>query len=169
MADSLKNYIGAIEATLQAALCLRNFPSQVVERHNKPEVEANMSKELILNPIVIARDTTQQCLIEPSINSIRVSIRIKQNDSLESVLVDKFTRALALRADDFIVLRRKPVEGYNISFLITNFHLELMKKDELVAFIIHFMKEIDAEIATMKLNVNARAAVVANVYLQQFF
>jgi len=128
-----------------------------------------MSKELILNPILIARDDKQQCLIEPSINSIRVSIKIKQNDNLEAVLVEKFSRALAMRAEEFIVLRRKPVEGYNISFLITNFHLENMKKDELIAFIIHFMKEIDAEISTMKLNVNARAAVVANVYLQQFF
>ncbi len=128
-----------------------------------------MSKELILNPILIARDDKQQCLIEPSINSIRVSIKIKQNDNLEAVLVEKFSRARAMRAEEFIVLRRKPVEGYNISFLITNFHLENMKKDELIAFIIHFMKEIDAEISTMKLNVNARAAVVANVYLQQFF
>jgi len=27
--------------TLDAALCLRNFPSQTVERHNKPEVRRN--------------------------------------------------------------------------------------------------------------------------------
>lgn len=25
---------------MEAALCLENFPSQIVERHNKPEVEA---------------------------------------------------------------------------------------------------------------------------------
>lgn len=39
-ADSAKTYFNAIEATLNAALCVRNFPSQVVERHNKPEIEA---------------------------------------------------------------------------------------------------------------------------------
>jgi len=34
-----KPYLDAIRATLQAAFCIENFESQVVERHNKPEVE----------------------------------------------------------------------------------------------------------------------------------
>ena len=33
-------YLKAIRVTLDAALSIRNFASQVVERHNKPEVEA---------------------------------------------------------------------------------------------------------------------------------
>lgn len=127
-----------------------------------------MSKELLLQPLVIARDTDQQCLIEPSVNSIRVSLKIKQADELEKILVDKFSRFLALRADDFIILRRSPVSGYNISFLITNQQLETLVRTELVNFVLHFMKEIDAEISRMKLNVNARARVVATVFLQQF-
>jgi hypothetical protein len=32
--------LNAVRATLTAAMCLENFPSQVVERHNKPEIEA---------------------------------------------------------------------------------------------------------------------------------
>jgi actin related protein 2/3 complex subunit 4 len=39
-ANTLKPYLGAVRSTLTAALCLENFSSQVVERHNKPEVEA---------------------------------------------------------------------------------------------------------------------------------
>lgn len=35
----LKPYLDAVHKTLQAAACIRNFPSQIVERHNKPEVE----------------------------------------------------------------------------------------------------------------------------------
>lgn len=128
-----------------------------------------MSKELLLNPVTIARDANQQVLIEPSINSTRISIKIKQIDNLETVLVDRFTRALMLRAEDFMILRRKPVEGYSISFLITHQHMETYKKAELVEFFTHFLKEIDAEVSTMKLNVNARASVVAGVYLTQFF
>ena len=58
-------------------MCLRNFPSQLVERHNKPEIETRGSKELLLNPIKISRNENEQCLIEPSVNSIRVSICIK--------------------------------------------------------------------------------------------
>lgn len=36
---TLRPYLNAVRATLQAAVCLENFSSQVVERHNKPEVE----------------------------------------------------------------------------------------------------------------------------------
>lgn len=49
-------------------------------------------------------------LIEPSINSIRVSIKIKQADEIEHILVHKFTRFLTQRAEAFFILRRKPVK-----------------------------------------------------------
>jgi len=168
MAQTLAGYLKAIKVTLEAALCLRNFASQVVERHNKPEVEARMNKELLLQPVVIARNQSERCLIEGSINSIRVSIKIKQSDEMDAVLVDRFSRFLAQRAEDFLILRRAPIPEYNISFLITNFHTEDLKKKALVDFIIYFMKEIDSEISAMKLAVNARARVVANTFLTQF-
>ena len=49
-----------------------------VERHNKPEIEVKESPELLLNPVIISRNEKERVLIEPSINSIRVSIAIKQ-------------------------------------------------------------------------------------------
>merc|ERR1712194_76854 len=153
--------------TLNAALCLRSFASQVVERHNKPEVEARMNKELLLQPMVIARNEKEKCMIEGSINSMRISICIKQSDEMENILVDKFSRFLAQRAEEFIILRRKPVDGYDVSFLITNFHTETMLKNKLVDFIVHFMQEIDSEISNMKLDVNSRARVVASTFLSQ--
>lgn len=168
MAQTLQPYLKAIRTTLESALCLRNFASQVVERHNKPEVEARMNKELLLNPVVISRNDKEKTLIEGSINSIRVSICVKQLDELEHVLVDKFSRFLAQRAEDFFILRRKPVEGYDISFLITNFHTEELWKHKLVDFIMHFMAEIDKEISFMKLNVSSRARIVASTYLKEF-
>lgn len=36
---TLRPYLSAVRHTLSAAMCLQNFNSQVVERHNKPEVE----------------------------------------------------------------------------------------------------------------------------------
>lgn len=45
-------------------------------------------------------------------------------------------------------------QGYDISFLITNFHTEAMLKHKLVDFIIHFMEEVDKEISEMKLFVS---------------
>lgn len=57
-------------------------------------------------------------------------------------------------------------QGYDISFLITNFHTEQMYKHKLVDFVIHFMEEIDKEISEMKLSVNARARIVAEEFLK---
>lgn len=42
-------------------------------------------------------------------------------------------------------------QGYDISFLITNFHTEEMLKHKLVDFIIEFQEEVDKEISEMKL------------------
>lgn len=39
-AGTLQPYLDAVRTTLTAAMCLENFASQIVERHNKPEVEA---------------------------------------------------------------------------------------------------------------------------------
>jgi len=161
-------YLNCIRSTLDAALCLRNFPSQIVERHNKPEIEIKGNKELLLNPITICRTKTERCLIEPSVNSVRISIQIKQADEIEEVLCHKFTRFLMQRADQFIIMRRKAKEGYSISFLVTHAHLEKMWKNKLIDFIISFMEDIDREISAMKLAVNARARVVAKEFLKEF-
>uniref|UniRef100_A0A4W3H3F7 Actin-related protein 2/3 complex subunit 4 n=1 Tax=Callorhinchus milii TaxID=7868 RepID=A0A4W3H3F7_CALMI len=163
---TLRPYLNAVRATLQAALCLENFSSQVVERHNKPEVEVRSSKELLLQPVIISRNEKEKVLIEGSINSVRVSIAIKQADEIEKILCHKFMRFMMMRAENFFILRRKAVEGYDISFLITNFHTEQMYKHKLVDFVIHFMEEIDKEVSEMKLSVNARARIVAEEFLK---
>ncbi|XP_063953118.1 actin-related protein 2/3 complex subunit 4 [Lytechinus pictus] len=168
MAATLRPYLNAVRSTLTAAMCLENFSSQVVERHNKPEVEVRSSKELLLAPVSVSRNEREKVLIEGSINSLRISIAIKQADEIEKILCHKFTRFMMLRADNFFILRRKPVEGYDISFLITNFHTEQMLKHKLVDFIIQFMEDIDKEISEMKLSVNARARIVAEEFLKKF-
>ncbi|NWU70950.1 ARPC4 protein, partial [Pterocles burchelli] len=150
------------------------------------------SKELLLQPVIISRNEKEKVLIEGSINSVRVSIAVKQvrrgrgqragsspwrggsltslfspqADEIEKILCHKFMRFMMMRAENFFILRRKPVEGYDISFLITNFHTEQMYKHKLVDFVIHFMEEIDKEISEMKLSVNARARIVAEEFLK---
>ncbi|KAJ8954196.1 hypothetical protein NQ318_005791 [Aromia moschata] len=136
MSATLKPYLTAVRHTLTAAMCLDNFSSQVVERHNKPEVEK------------------EKVLIETSVNSVRISIAVKQADEIEKILCKKFMRFMMMRAENFIVLRRKPIEG--------------MYKHKLVDFVIHFMEEIDKEISEMKLAVNARARIVSEEFLKRF-
>ncbi|CAH1265318.1 ARPC4 [Branchiostoma lanceolatum] len=168
MSATLRPYLNAVRSTLTAAMCLENFSSQVVERHNKPEVEVRSSKELLLQPVVISRNQKEKVLIEGSVNSLRISIAVKQADEIETILCHKFMGFMMMRAENFFILRRKPVEGYDISFLITNFHTEAMYKHKLVDFIIHFMEEIDKEISEMKLTVNARARICAEEFLKNF-
>ncbi|KAL3311576.1 Actin- protein 2/3 complex subunit 4 [Cichlidogyrus casuarinus] len=165
---ALKPYLNAVQHTLTAALCLENFSSQVVERHNKPEVELKSTKEVILTPVVVSRNDKEKVLIESSINSVRVSIAIKQSDEIEKLLCHKFTRFMMMRAEEFSILRRKPISGYDISFLITNTHTEQMLKHKLVDFIITFMEEIDKEISDMRLAVNSRARQCAEEFLKAF-
>lgn len=184
MSATLRPYLTTVRRTLEAAVCLVNFNSQVIERHNKPEVEVRTSRELLLNPVIISRNEKERVLVEASVNSVRISIAIKQADEIERILVHKFTRFLMMRADNFVILRRKPVgdhksehresvngepaAGYDVSFLITNFHTESMYRYKLIDFIIHFMEEIDKEINEMKLAINARARITAEEFLKKF-
>jgi hypothetical protein len=156
----LRPYLNAVRATLTAALTLENFASQVVERHNKPEIEARCvlgtivamiladqrsypiqpnpcifpchppllhfaprphyflspavpfdrtSPEVLLLPLTVSRNESERVLIEPSVNSIRLSIAIKQADEIEKILCHKFTRFMMMRAEGFVILRRKPL------------------------------------------------------------
>ena len=56
-------------------------------------------------------------------------------------------------------------QGYDISFLITNFHTEEMLKHKLVDFIIQFMEEVDKEISEMKLLVSLSAMLARETKL----
>ena len=73
-AATLKPYLLCVKRTLEAAMCLENFSSQKVERHNKPEIEIQESPELLLNPVIVSRNEKERVLIEPSINSVRWAV-----------------------------------------------------------------------------------------------
>jgi actin related protein 2/3 complex subunit 4 len=60
--------------------------------------------------VVVSRSENETCLIEPSINSVRVSIKIKQADEIEEILCHKFTRFLMQRAEQFVIMRRKATD-----------------------------------------------------------
>ncbi|KII63371.1 Actin-related protein 2/3 complex subunit 4 [Thelohanellus kitauei] len=168
MSSTLKPYLYTVRQTLVAAMCLENFSSQVVERHNKPEVEVKSSKEVLLTPLIVCRTEKERVLIEASINSILVSIGVKQSDDVDKMLCSKFMAFMCRRAESFVILRRKPIEGFDISFLITNFHTEQMYKDKLVDFIMQFMEEIDKEISEQKISLNARARVASEEFMKCF-
>jgi len=51
--------------------------------------------------------------------------------------------------------------------LITNFHLETLRKEKVIDFIIQFMEDVDREIAGLKITTNSRARQVAFNFLKQ--
>ena len=85
---------------------------------------------------------------------------------MERILVRAFTAFLQKRAEQFLVLRRKALDGYDLSFLITHAHAEALVKAKLVDFVIAFMEDVDREISAMRLAVNARARAVAGALLE---
>jgi actin related protein 2/3 complex, subunit 4 len=104
----------------------------------------------------------------------------------------QFTRFLTQRAESFVILRRRPIAGFDISFLITHRNAEDLLKHKLVDFVIQFvatlqrtchwlrpltflpislfrfMEDVDREISEMKLSLNARARIVAESFLGTF-
>jgi actin related protein 2/3 complex subunit 4 len=168
MATTHKSYYERVRRELNLALCVQNFPCQNVERHNKPEVEFQDSPELVLPPVEVTRNDNERVLIERSINSARVSVKVKQADELEEILCRQFTRFLTQRAEAFKVLRRVPVPGYDVSFLVTHEHVEDMLKPKLVDFIVQLLEDVDREISEQKLSVSSRGRVVAADFLKSF-
>lgn len=163
----MRPYLDSVRTSLTDCLCLENYSSPLIERHNKPQIEVKELDELILKPIIVSRNDNECVLIEPSINSVRVSIKIKQIDDIDRDLCQKHTRFFMQRADQFSILRRVPMPGYDISFLITNFHTDIMTREGIVDFIIYFMEEADKEISETKIAFNARARIVAEEFLKE--
>lgn len=85
---------------------------------NSPALSCRSSKISTMKPILICRTDRERCLIEPSINSLRVSIKIKQADEMERVLCRNFSRFLMQRAESFTILRRKPLEVSSPSLVL---------------------------------------------------
>lgn len=88
----------------------------------------------MLTPLVISRSENERVLIESSVNSIRISLKIKKvnvtcfilinrfivsltvcgiffkADDIERILSHKFNRFMMMRAEGFIILRKVPVK-----------------------------------------------------------
>ena len=120
-----------------------------------------------MNPLVISRSDQEKTLVEASVFSVRISISIKKNQEIEELLTHMLDRFLSLRADKFLILRKKPIEGYDFSFLITEEHLQKFKKEEMINFILEFIQGIDKEINDMKLAIITQSRLAATCYRQQ--
>jgi actin related protein 2/3 complex subunit 4 len=77
---------------------------------------------------------------------------------MDTIIGQRFAKYLKVRADKFEILRREPIKviylssiimiksyflkGYDVSFLITNYHMEKFEKEKMIIWICRFMEEI---------------------------
>lgn len=164
MSSSLRPYVTSVRTELAKALCIVNFPCQQVERHNRPEIEYDEDPELILDPVELKHREGEVCLIEASINSVRVSLKFRQSDPLEALLTKKYLAALMQKADVYDIVRRVPVSGYDVSFLITHRHCEAYDRPALAGVVCQFIEDTHAEVSDLKLALRSRNRQVASDY-----
>lgn len=166
MVDSTKPYLAIIRETLDYALNLRDMPSLVYEKINRPQVEVEESKELLMKPVVISKSENEKVEIEASINSVRINLLFNKAN-IEELLMGIYSKFLMNRTDKLNLLRKIPKPGYNISFLITNIHLENYKKEDLVDFILDFISTVDNDIIGMRMIVNSQLRMASNYFLEK--
>ena len=120
----------------------------------------------MLKPFVIAKSDREMVYIETSVNSIRISVMIRKTGDMGELLTHLMGRFVALWADKFNIVRKKPAhEGYDFSFLITENHLEDLKKEEIINFIINFIVGIEKDIADLKSLIGTRSKLAASYFL----
>ena len=166
MVESYKPYLTIIRDTLEQALCLKNFPSQLYEKINRPQVEVRESLELISKPVIISRNEAEKVEIETSINSVRINIAVKKHQEIDKLIVGIYSNYLMNRANQLNILRKVAKKDYDISFLITNFTLENYKKEDIIDFIIEFIQDFTKEVTDMKMTVNSQSRF-ATTYLME--
>ena len=167
MVESYKPYLTVIRDSLEQALCLKNFPSQLYEKINRPQVEVRESLELINKPIIISRNESEKVEIETSINSVRVNVAVKKYQEIDKLIVDIYSKYLMNRANQLNVLRKVAKPGYDISFLITNFTLENYKKEDIIDFIVEFIQDFTKEVTEMKMTVNSQSRFATTYLMEQ--
>ena len=167
MVESYKPYLTIIRDTLEQALCLKNFPSQLYEKINRPQVEVKESQELISKPVIISRNESEKVEIETSINSVRINVAVKKYQEIDKLIVGIYSNYLMNRANQLNILRKVAKPEYDISLLITNFTLENYKKEELIDFIIEFIQDFTKEVRDMKMTVNSQSRFATTYLMEQ--
>lgn len=93
--------------------------------------------------------------------------KIKTNP-LELAILTKYRAFFQHDADQHHILRRRPVPGYSISFLIVPCHLERIGRDRIISKILSFVEKLDQEINQVKINVNSQARRCSVGYFKEF-
>uniref|UniRef100_A0A7E4VVI3 Actin-related protein 2/3 complex subunit 4 n=1 Tax=Panagrellus redivivus TaxID=6233 RepID=A0A7E4VVI3_PANRE len=171
MSHAAQPYLLAISRTLNSVLCLETYPNLMGDRGQRPEIEGDGNSGgtfVPLGSVTIARSTAERTVIDYSPNSVRVNICIRKFDDLEKNLVQMVASFMQKRSDELYVMRKKPLPGYDFTFLITVDHLMRLSRRDIVKFILDFISHIDKETNMMRLAVNAHVRQAVQQFIAHY-
>ena len=192
--NNIATYHNQIRAELNRAISAMDCPSNKSKKSITPQgypiypivelIPAINTKntsndgisEMQTQTTCIKHNSKEQCWIESSPNSVRCSLTLKQqqhqannaSDFLEHTICTKYVQFFQYHAEKYHVLRRKPVNGFTISFLILNTHRERFGKEEILHMILSFLQAFDRECSQVKISINARARSIASDFFKAF-
>ena len=134
--------------------------------------DASMTINATKNNLSATTRKRESCFIEWTSNSVRVSFLFKAQarakvDPLEASIVFQWMRFLMVQ-EQHPILRKTPIEGYSVTFLVTNKHLAIHGSQRVEDSILGFCAKIDKESSDIKLQVNAQARYVTAEFLKAF-
>lgn len=118
----------------------------------------------------------ESCLIESTSNSVRLSFLFKaqakaasnsNSDPLEETILFQWMRFFMVQ-EQHPLMRKKSLEGYSVTFLVTNKHLTTYGLQRVKETILGFCSKVDKECSDIKLQVNAQARYVTSEFLKAF-
>ncbi|GAX76159.1 hypothetical protein CEUSTIGMA_g3603.t1 [Chlamydomonas eustigma] len=137
--------------------------------HSLPEVEVHELPHQPQTSEIIdcsCGGIKQNCLLEMSVNSVRMSFLFSHTPDFQSTLRKMLLRHMMQRADDLDILRRVPVQGYDISFLITAQHSKRLGADRLANFLLSFSGAVSASVTDMEKAIQLEGTASATDFLR---
>mmetsp|Transcript_24000 Transcript_24000/g.30539 ORF Transcript_24000/g.30539 Transcript_24000/m.30539 type:complete len:170 (-) Transcript_24000:217-726(-) len=149
-----------LSSHLQLALTFLSEPLWMI-----PDVEKKFSRNIQTNTINKDGRTLK---LEISANSVRVSVRLRSLDSLETCILIQYVSFIYHRAESLIVLRRKAIPGFHLSFLITTRILANLGMEVVQKMVTEIVLGLETELAESALFPHQRARKVAKTFLSEF-
>lgn len=178
MSHTLAPYLNEVRAELEGCLPRlatkknHQIDDDITPSHLpfRPHVELPHKYPVVCQDII--RNDKEKCLLESSLNSIRISFSLRQGhstaDPIEKAICSKYIRFFQQRAEQYGILRRKAVPGYTISFLITSSHLQKYGSEQILDCVLSFCAQVDREFSDVKISLNAHSRLVAAEFLKSF-
>ncbi|KAH8583675.1 relation to actin related 2 3 (Arp2 3) complex subunit 4 [Cryptosporidium sp. chipmunk genotype I] len=140
------------------------------------------NKVELIKSLYVYRHSKEFCYIESCIDSVRVSLKFYFKCEFEKRLFNQLTIFMKKNSDYLQLVRKKSIEGFDISFLITNHTLnsynkicisnnnvnKQMGKYDVIHFILKFVVDIDRQIQDKMLQSTYFSRYYIRKLLQEF-